>query len=281
MGIANNADLSSKRAENVVNYLASHGVNPNLLSAQGMGDSNPVVPNDTPQGRASKEVHDAIQSYVRLSVSGTGTGMTPEVLARVTEPFFTTKGQGKGTGLGLAMARGFTEQSGGGLHRESAPGRGTTVKLWFPLAKGSPAMVGPLVEHAGGKRDEKRARLLVVDDDAMVREILTEQLEAAGYIVVAAANGAAALELLDAGEQVDLIVSDLSMPGMDGVALVRAIQRRRPHVPAILLTGFASNAAEVAVGGAISGAFILLRKPIEEKVLAERVAVLLDGVALR
>jgi len=218
-------------------------------------------------------------TYVRLAVTDTGAGMPPDVLARVTEPFFTTKPQGKGTGLGLAMARGFAEQSGGGLHIESAPGRGTTVTLWFPLAE---ALPGPMPEQAGsGEKpaDIERARLLVVDDDTIVRTFIIEELEAAGYAVVSAGDGPLALALVDSGEPVDLLVSDLSMPGMDGVALVREVQRRRPGLPAILLTGFATNVAEIAVSGAVSGAFSLLRKPVEGKVLAERVAVLLEGVA--
>ncbi len=218
-------------------------------------------------------------SYVRLSVTDTGAGMTPEVLARVTEPFFTTKPQGKGTGLGLAMARGFAEQSGGGLHLDSAPGRGTTVKLWLPLAGGAPDAARPPGPKDADMGQEKRARLLVADDDEIVREIVTEQLEAAGYAVLAARGGPEALAMLDARESVDLVVSDLSMPGMDGMALVREAQRRRPRLPAILLTGFATNAAEIAVGGAVGGTFTLLRKPVEGKVLAERVAVLLEGMA--
>ena len=98
-------------------------------------------------------------------------------------------------------------------------------------------------------------------------------------IVLAAADGATALVLLDGGEAADVIISDLSMPGMDGLTVIREAQRRRPRLPAILLTGFATNAAEIAVGGALSGAFTLLRKPVTGEHLAERIAVLLQGVA--
>ncbi|WP_161993827.1 PAS domain-containing hybrid sensor histidine kinase/response regulator [Muricoccus nepalensis] len=220
-------------------------------------------------------------SYLRLSVTDTGAGMPAAVLARVTEPFFTTKEHGKGTGLGLAMAKGFAEQSGGGLQIVSAPGRGTTVSLWFPLAEGAlPAAAPPSAptEMAGG-RGRRGVRVLLVEDDALVREVTAEGLEAEGFALLVAADGASALALLEEGEAADVLISDLSMPGMDGLTLIREAQRRRPRLPAILLTGFATNAAEIAIGGAMSGAFTLLRKPIEGRALAERVAMLLEGVA--
>jgi len=214
--------------------------------------------------------------YLRLSVADTGTGMTPEVLARVTEPFFTTKPHGKGTGLGLAMARGFVEQSGGALHIESAPGAGTTVSLWLPGAGAALQAVVP-VPAGGPVGDVARATVLFVDDEPTVREIVAEGLRAAGYDVTAAAGAVEALELFDAGEPVDVLVSDLSMPGVDGLVLVDEVHRRQPGLPAILLTGFATDAAELAMQGAVSGAFSLLRKPIEAQALAERIAALLSG----
>ncbi|WP_207538126.1 hybrid sensor histidine kinase/response regulator [Sabulicella rubraurantiaca] len=217
-------------------------------------------------------------SYVRLSVSDTGMGMSPEIVARATEPFFTTKPPGQGTGLGLAIVRGFAEQSGGALGIESARGRGTTIHLWLPLAEAEAREEVPLA-LAEAPANGVRARLLLVDDDAVVREVTAEQLAEAGYAVRQAADGPSALALLDAGEAVDLLVSDLSMPGMDGVSLVRAAQRRRPRLPAILLTGFATHAAELALGGALSGTFSLLRKPVTAEHLAERVAVMLEGSA--
>jgi CheY-like chemotaxis protein len=220
--------------------------------------------------------HLAAGAYVRLCVSDTGVGMTADVLARATEPFFTTKPSGQGTGLGLAMARGFAEQSDGGLAIESEPGRGTTISLWFPLASGLPAPAeAPAL--GGAVAGTTSARILLVDDDALVREMMAEGLEAAGYEVVAVPGGAEALACLDAGEAVDLLISDLSMPDMDGITTVREAVRRRPGLPAIILTGFATNAAEIAMGGAMSGAFSLLRKPISADALAERAAVLLEA----
>jgi CheY-like chemotaxis protein len=213
-------------------------------------------------------------AYVCLSVRDTGEGMPPEVLARASEPFFTTKPEGKGTGLGLAMARGFAEQSGGALYIESAWGRGTTVSLWLPVAGAELPAAAPAFEGVAG---EAIARVLLVDDEAIVLEVTAKGLQAAGYAVRPAASAAEALELLDKGEAVDILVSDLSMPGTDGLALVHEAQRRRSGLPAIILTGFATDAAELAMSGALSGAFSLLRKPVEARTLADRVAVLLKG----
>ena len=217
--------------------------------------------------------------YVRLSVADTGAGMEAATLARATEPFFTTKETGKGTGLGLAMARGFAEQSGGALDIESAPGQGTTVRLWLPAGGAAPSISPPVpvARHPGLGRKQ----LLLVDDEDYVRQVLAEQMEAAGFAVRIAASGPDGLALLDRGEDVDLLISDLSMPGMDGLALIREAQRRRPGLPAILLTGFATGAAEIAVSGALSGTFSLLRKPVEGRALADRIAVMLEALALR
>lgn len=215
-------------------------------------------------------------AYVRLSVADTGAGMDAATLARATEPFFTTKGTGKGTGLGLAMARGFAEQSGGALVIESVLEAGTTVRIWLPVADRAPP--NPVSEGERHAIPDGKARVLLVDDEALVREITTEGLEAAGYVVLSVGSGLEALESLDASEVVDLLVSDLSMPGMDGLMTIREAQRRRPGLPAILLTGFATDAAELALGGVISGSFSLLRKPIEASALAERIAVMLKGV---
>ena len=214
--------------------------------------------------------------YVRLVVRDDGPGMPPEVLARVAEPFFTTKPQGEGTGLGLAMARGFAEQSGGAFHIESGVGRGTAVSLWFPVAD-API---PARDDVASRRapTDRRRRILFVDDEVLAREITAEGLEEAGFSLLTAESGTTALDLLDAGEAVDLLVTDLSMPRMDGLALIREAQRRRPGLPAVLLTGFATNAAELAVGGAVSGTFSLLRKPVPLAELADRIAVLLTGV---
>ena len=115
----------------------------------------------------------------------------------------------------------------------------------------------------------------MVDDDAVVLEMVAEQMRLAGFQVCPVPSALTALGLLDAGETFDLMITDLSMPGMDGMALIQEAQRRRPGLPAILLTGYATNAAEIATGGAMSGAFSLLRKPIDGAALAERASLLI------
>jgi PAS domain S-box-containing protein len=220
-------------------------------------------------------------TYVRLSVSDSGAGMDSATLTRAMEPFFTTKPQDKGTGLGLSMVNGFVLQSGGDLRIDSAQGRGTTVMLWFPAVEGETPAPAASGTEAVPLRHGRRARLMLVDDEAIVREIVSAQMEEAGYAVLALESGAAALARLDAGEAVDLIVSDLSMPGMDGVTLLREARRRCPGLPAILLTGFVTTLGESDLDETIGGAFLLLRKPIEGKALAERVAVLLEGLPIR
>ncbi|HEV7263923.1 MAG TPA: response regulator [Falsiroseomonas sp.] len=219
-------------------------------------------------------------AYVRLLVADTGTGMDAATLARATEPFFTTKPQGRGTGLGLAMARSLAEGSGGALAIESAPGAGTRVTMRLPVAGDDMASVQraptpAAVPDANGSA--RRAILLLVDDEAAVREVLAQELEEEGYEVAKAADGTAALALLDRGACCEVIVSDLAMPGLDGVAVIREARRRVPGLPAILLTGYAGEAAEQAVASSLagSGAFVLLRKPVSGSRLAEQAGALL------
>ncbi len=213
--------------------------------------------------------------YLRLSISDTGTGMTAATLARASEPFFTTKPLGQGTGLGLAMARGFAHQSGGAIAIESALGQGTTVTLWFPEAAGVLAASDPAVPKSTDFSVPASAHVLIVDDDAMVREMLVRQLEERGYRVTQAGDGLQALVQLDEDAGVDLLISDFAMPGMNGLMLIKEAQRRWPELPALLLTGYADASVRLAVEDAESGSTELLRKPVSGTVLAERAAALL------
>lgn len=213
--------------------------------------------------------------YVRLAVMDHGTGMDAGTLARVPEPFFTTKLAGRGTGLGLAMVSGFVRQSGGALWIESAPGQGTTVSLWLPEAmKQAPRLADAARDDAESRDPTRAARVLLVDDDTMVRDVLVQQLQAAGYETSIAPGGPQALALLDDGLELDVMICDLSMRGMSGLAVIREAQARRPGLPAVLLTGYVGDQAALPAEGAN---FALLRKPVSITELADVIAILLSG----
>ena len=216
--------------------------------------------------------------YLQIDLTDTGPGMDAATLRRAAEPFFTTKPTGQGTGLGLSMSRGFAEQSGGALAIWSEPGKGTRVTLWFPQARGS-AVTAAVPEHSPSEA-HPLARALVVDDDPMVREILGEQLKSIGYEVKLATDGLDALNQLDTGTVVDVLVTDYSMPGMNGVVLIEEARRRLPNLPAVLLTGFADGALRLTSGEEQARFTALLRKPINEVELAERLEALLLAAPL-
>ncbi len=212
-------------------------------------------------------------AYVHLTLTDTGTGMAPEILARASEPFFTTKEPGQGTGLGLAMARGFAEQSGGAFALTSIQGQGTTIHLWFPQAGEQDVIVAtPPTAAVLGADSSTAMRVLMVDDDGMVREVLAGEMEAHGFLVTTAADGPAALALIDAGQPTDLLITDYAMAGMNGLALITETRRRRPGLPALLLTGFAESRAEEALASAQDRLTVLLRKPIAGEDLARHAA---------
>jgi PAS domain S-box-containing protein len=220
--------------------------------------------------------------YIRLAVTDTGQGMDAATLARAAEPFFTTKGHGDGTGLGLSMAKGFAEQSGGAFAIASTPGHGTTITLWLPEAAADTLALTPVhgdFEESCPGAASHRKLVLLVDDQDSVREILAAQLNDAGFDVVPAAGGAHAISLLGGGLCVDALVTDLSMPQVDGLAVIKAAQQRLPRLPAILLTGYAGDDAALAVSGAISGTFSLLRKPVDDAQLIDRLRTLLAAGA--
>jgi PAS domain S-box-containing protein len=221
--------------------------------------------------------------YIRIEVGDTGMGMDAKTLARAYEPFFTTKPAGVGTGLGLPMARGFAEQSGGALTVESSPGNGTTVTLWLPAhdSESAAEAVAPCVEDAVATPRARiatgSAKVLLVDDEDSLRELVAQNLEDRGYDVLVAASGEAALALLTDGAAVDVLVTDLSMPGMNGIALIRAAQTMRVALPAVLLTGYVGDEAALAMGAAIAGAYSLAHKPIGTNELVDRIEALLAG----
>jgi signal transduction histidine kinase len=182
--------------------------------------------------------------YVLVTVLDTGTGMTPEVLARALDPFFTTKEPGKGTGLGLAQAYGFATQSEGSLALSSTPGQGTRVELYLPRSRlplSPKPGHNPQMEamHASG-------RILFVEDDELVREAVVRGLEEAGFEVLVAANGERALAMIEAGLEIDVAFSDIVMPGkISGIDLAGILRERRPGLPVVLATGYTDQRATV------------------------------------
>jgi two-component system NtrC family sensor kinase len=192
--------------------------------------------------------------FVAFSIRDTGTGIPPEHLSRVFEPFFTTKEVGRGTGLGLSQAYGFAKQSGGAVTIESAPGQGTTVTLF--LARGAAASQ-PAEDAAS--LPAQPGRVLLVEDNADVAEATVAMLESLGCTVTHASAAEPALDLLAAGAKVDLVVSDIMMPGgLDGMALARTLRSRYPALPVLLVTGY-SQAAQKATGET----FPILLKPYQ------------------
>jgi signal transduction histidine kinase/CheY-like chemotaxis protein len=176
--------------------------------------------------------------YVRLCITDTGEGMTQEVLAQAFDPFFTTKGIGKGSGLGLPQAYGFAKQSGGALILHSKPGEGTAAALYLPKSDRpvSQAQPGSSVVQ---KTAASGALVLFVEDDPLVREVVAPALEASGFKVTVANNGEQALALLEAKERIDLVFSDIIMPGrVNGIDLADIIQARFPRVRVVLATGY-------------------------------------------
>ena len=212
--------------------------------------------------------------YVRLSVEDDGAGMSAATLARVGEPFFTTKDIGEGTGLGLSMVKGFAEHSGGGFAIESAIGAGTSATLWLPVVPGDGwTTAAPAASGAGSRRS---GQILLVDDDRLVLDALTEQLEGLGHRVLAASGGSHALAILQAREAVDLLITDLSMPGMNGLALIEQARELRPSLPVILLTGNAREIAAIETAGDARCAELVMRKPASSAMLGARVSALLQ-----
>jgi GAF domain-containing protein len=194
----------------------------------------------------------AAHSFVELCVTDTGIGMTEAVRQRIFEPFFTTKG-GQGTGLGLSVVYGIMERHGGRIHVASSPGQGTTVSLRFAVASGEAAAA----EARGSPASPQR--VLLIDDDAMVRLTLASILQAAGHTVQEADGGAAGLDLF-ARVPVDLVLTDLGMPGVTGWDVARAVKARTPRLPIILLTGWGEQAAvEAGAEGLVER---VLAKPV-------------------
>ena len=213
--------------------------------------------------------------YVTLCVTDTGTGMSPEVVERAFDPFFTTKPIGQGTGLGLSMIYGFARQSGGQVRIYSEVGRGTTVCVYLPRHLGGSEEADLAPEGGALPRGEQGDTILLVDDEPTVRMLVTEVLEDLGYAVVEAVDGPAGLRLLQSDLQIDLLITDVGLPGgVNGRQIADAGRAIRPDLKILFITGYAENA--VVGNGHLDHGMQVLTKPFSIEGLASRVRGLLD-----
>lgn len=192
-------------------------------------------------GMAQERGDIAPGRYTRLSVSDTGTGIPPEIQSRVLEPFFTTKETGKGTGLGLSMVHGFAKQSGGHLEIYSELGHGTSVSLYLPSVAEPEDSIAD-VRHAAPTVEKGGETILVVEDDPSVRKLTINRLDHLGYITLQAETGQQALDILAENADVDLVFTDMVMPGgMSGVGLILEVRKLHPHIKCIIASGYAEQ----------------------------------------
>lgn len=215
-------------------------------------------------------------AYLSISVTDTGTGMTPEVIEHAFEPFFTTKPLGQGTGLGLSMVYGFARQSGGQVRIYSEIGMGTTICIYLPRHLGDAA--DTIVQQITSQPKKASGEtILVVDDEATIRHLIDEVLDEQGYTVIGAADGAAGIKVLHSGARIELLITDAGLPnGMNGRQVADAARALRPGLKVLFITGYAENAA---VGnGHLEPGMELLTKPFSIDALSKKVAAMLKPV---
>jgi PAS domain S-box-containing protein len=214
------------------------------------------------------------RDYVRVSVTDTGTGMDSETLEHAVEPFFSTKETGRGTGLGLSMVHGLAAQLGGHFAISSTPGQGTRVELWLPTASAAAATPSRRDTHANPLPSATRTLdILLVDDEQLVRDGIAMMLRELGHRVVEAGGAAEALDKIQNGLQLDVVVTDYKMPRMDGAELARRLKRWQPQLPVLLITGY-SGSADDTMG------LTRLAKPFRQSEIAAALAELVPAVTL-
>ena len=225
--------------------------------------------------RAARERGLSPGQYVSICVSDNGSGMSADVISRAFDPFFTTKPIGQGTGLGLSMIYGFAQQSGGQVRIYSEVGHGSMVCLYLPRHVGEAELVDAAAELSDAPRAEQGETVLVVDDEPAVRMLVTEVLEDLGYTAIEAADGPAGLKVLQSGVRIDLLVTDVGLPGgMNGRQVADAAHVARPGLKVLFITGYAENA--VLSHGHLDFGMHVLTKPFAMEVLATRIKELIS-----
>ena len=242
----------------------------NARDAMEVGGALRVGTTNVTMPEPSRPEHPPAGDHVAVSVSDNGSGMTEAVLTRVFEPFFTTKAVGKGSGLGLSQVFGLAKQSGGGVTIDTVVGEGTTIKVYLPRAHVAPdaeVAIGDVARMASAPGTV----VMVVDDDEAVREVTAGILADLGYVVVEAGSGGAALDILDRRADVEAVILDFAMPGMNGAEVAREMLGRRPKLPILFATGYADAEALAEAPDAR-----VVHKPFRSGELADKLALAFD-----
>ncbi len=208
--------------------------------------------------------------YVTLSVTDTGMGMSPEIITRAFDPFFTTKPIGQGTGLGLSMIYGFARQSGGQARIYSEPGSGTTLTIYLPRHHQAPAHEKDVLVADVSPSKQQNETILVVEDEPSIRELVNELLTVAGYIVLQAGNASAGLRILQSGVTIDLLITDIGLPGtMNGRQMTDVARYTRKDLKVLFMTGYAEN--DVVGNAHLDPGMHVLTKPFSLNTLTRRI----------
>ncbi|HEY8611715.1 MAG TPA: PAS domain S-box protein [Roseomonas sp.] len=262
------------------NQLESAILNLCINSRDAMPDGGRLVietANTEIDGQGAGEIDLEPGRYVAVSIADTGTGMPAEVIGRAFDPFFTTKPLGQGTGLGLSMVYGFARQSGGQVQIQSEVGKGTTLRIYLPRHQGSTETEEAGQELAAAPRAREGETVLVVDDEATVRMLVTEVLQEMGYSAIEAADGHSGLKVLQSDVRIDLLITDVGLPGgMNGRQMADAARQIRPELKVLFITGYAENA--VVGNGQMEPGMHVLTKPFAIDMLTSRLkAIITEG----
>jgi CheY-like chemotaxis protein len=281
--IGENIELTTKLSPNVGHTRADAGQLEQVIMnlVVNAKDAMPnggkiVIQTSEADPESARREHSLIQpgSYILLSVSDTGAGMDPETQTRIFEPFFTTKEKGKGTGLGLSTVYGIVKQSGGYIFAQSEMGHGSTFRIYLPR-------VADAAEHSSQSKSMQTPSggsetVLLVEDEESVRELVRETLKSRGYTVMEAADGVAGLKAAEAHQgTIDILITDVVMPGMSGQELAQRVAAARPQIKVLYLSGYTEDA--IIHEGVLEPGTAFLQKPFTLHALARKVREVLRG----